>query len=79
MTTAAKLIKFQATVKDGVIEIPHQYQQDVTQAASVEITVLKPEATLSDEEKSKEDIVDFLTQNPIEIDQFPTRDEMHDR
>ena len=70
-------IEFQATVKNGVIEIPDQYQQEFEAMEVVEVFVKKAE-------KQKKKISGFLKElieNPIEIKNFKplTRDEIYDR
>lgn len=70
-------VEFRATVKNGVIEIPDQYQQEVEAMEVVEVFVKKAE-------KQKKKISGFLKQlieNPIEIKDFKplTRDEIYDR
>ena len=70
-------VEFQAIVKNGVIEIPEQYQQEVEAMEVVEVVVKKAE-------KQKKKISGFfkeLTENPIEVKDFKplTRDEIYDR
>lgn len=70
-------VEFQTTVKNGVIEIPDQYQQEVEAMEVVEVFVKKAE-------KQKKKISGFLKElieNPIEIKNFKplTRDEIYDR
>ena len=70
-------IKFQATFKNGVIEIPAQYQQEVEAMEVVEVVVKKVE-------KQKKKISGFLKElieNPIEVKDFTplTREEIYDR
>ncbi len=68
-------VEFQATVKNGVIEIPDQYQQEVEAMEVVEVVVKKVE-------KPKKKISGFLRElieNPIEVKDFKplTRDEVY--
>lgn len=70
-------VEFQATVKNGVIEIPDQYQQEVEAMEVVEVFVKKAE-------KQKKKVSGFLKElieNPIEVKDFKplTRDEIYDR
>ena len=70
-------VEFQATVKNGVIEVPERYQQEVEAMEVVEVIVKKAE-------KKKKKISGFLKElieNPIEVKDFKplTRDEIYDR
>lgn len=70
-------VEFQATVKNGVIKIPDQYQQEVEAMEVVEVFVKKAE-------KQKKKVSGFLKElieNPIEVKDFKplTRDEIYDR
>lgn len=70
-------VEFQATVKNGVIEIPDQYQQELEAMEVVEVVVKKAE-------KQKKKISGFLKElieNPIEVKDFKPliRDEIYDR
>lgn len=70
-------IEFQATIKNGVIKIPDQYQQEVEAMEVVEVFVKKAE-------KQKKKVSGFLKElieNPIEVKDFKplTRDQIYDR
>ncbi len=68
-------VEFQATVENGVIVIPEEYKQSLADANTVKITVLKQ----AQRQASRPDIMDELAQNPVKVDRFLTRDEVHDR
>jgi hypothetical protein len=68
-------LEFQAQVKDGTIEIPQQYQEVVKQAGTVKVTV--PQRTKKHFSETK--ILTKLSQNPIKVDRFLTREEANDR
>ncbi|XHX78941.1 MAG: hypothetical protein RBJ76_03110 [Stenomitos frigidus ULC029] len=68
-------VEFQATVENGVIVIPEEYKQSLADANTVKVTVLKQ----VQRQTSRPDIMDELAQNPVKVDYFLTRDEMHDR
>ena len=70
-------IKFQATVKNGLIEIPDQYQQEVEAMEVIEVVVKKAEK----QNKKISGFLKELIENPIEVKDFKplTRDEIYDR
>ncbi len=68
-------VEFQAKVKDGVIVIPEEYKQELATVSIVKVTVEKQPRR----QHSRPDIFDELAENPVEVDGFLTRDEIHDR
>jgi len=68
-------VEFQAAVENGVIVVPEEYKQSLAEANTVRITVLKK----VQRQASRPDIMDELAQNPVKVDRFLTRDEVHDR
>lgn len=69
-------IEFKVTVKDGIIEIPKAYQDDVIEAETIKVVVVKKE--------NKKRIVDAgflaeLASNPVEIEKFLSREEANER
>ena len=69
-------VEFQASVKDGAIEIPQEYQQELGNGSAVKVIVL-----MSQQKPRDRDIMDELTENPISVKGLPrlTRDEIYDR
>jgi hypothetical protein len=68
-------VEFQAQVKDGVIIIPDEYKQAVVDASTVKVTVSKPTVKSA----AHQDLIDVLTQTPIPVNEFLTRDQANDR
>lgn len=68
-------ITFTATIQDGMIKIPDEYQQDLDNAVQVEVTVVSKKKT------AKIGIIADLIENPIIVENFKplTREEAHDR
>ncbi|MBW4600866.1 MAG: hypothetical protein KME29_15020 [Calothrix sp. FI2-JRJ7] len=69
-------IEFKVTVKDGIIEIPQAYQDDVINAEDVKVVVVKKE--------KRKRIVDTgflaeLASNPVEIENLLSREEANER
>ncbi len=68
-------VEFQARVENGVIVVPDEYKQSLAEANIVKVTVLKQPQRLP----SRPDSMDELAQNPVKVDRFLTRDEVHER
>lgn len=69
-------IEFQASIKDGVIEIPDQYRQEFEQQKNVKVILIK--------QVENTQVTNFLLnllKNPIFIEGFTplTRDEIYER
>ena len=69
-------VEFQASIKDGAIEIPQEYQQELGNGSAVKVIVL-----MAQQKPQGRDIIDELTENPISVKGLPrlTRDEIYDR
>jgi hypothetical protein len=71
------IVEFQARVENGVIVVPEEYKQDLSEGSSVKVTVVKqPKKRISETE-----ILAELMRNPILVPgvRSITREEMHDR
>jgi hypothetical protein len=69
-------IEFKVTVKNGIIEIPQAYQEDVIEAEDIKVVVVKKE--------KKKRIVNTgflaeLASNAVEMDNFLSREEANER
>jgi hypothetical protein len=69
-------VEFQAVVKEGVIQIPDEYKQEIGEDDEVKIIIL-----FSHKKQKTWKIMDELAKNPINVKglQKLTRDEIHDR
>ena len=67
------IVEFQATIENGTIIVPAEYQQALAEASSVKVTLQKQPQT------QVLDLLAQLAQNPIQVDRFLTRDEAHER
>jgi hypothetical protein len=69
------IVEFQATIENGTIIVPAEYQQALAEASSVKVTLQKQP------QMQAPDLFDQLAQNPIAIPGIRsiTRDEIHDR
>lgn len=81
-------IKFQASAKDGVIEIPKQYLQRVSSSQNIQVVILpegeedvKTSPVSTTEQEPKTDLLLKLLKHPIRVeDSTPIkRDEIYDR
>ena len=66
-------VEFQATIKDGTIEIPEMYRHRFK--ARVRVILL------AEEESTTVNLIDQLLQHPLKVTRFKpfTRDEMYER
>ncbi len=72
-------IQFKANIKDGVIEIPEEYRQELIEEDVVTVTIYtvrKPKKKISEI-----GFIAELTKNPIQVKDFKflTREEAHER
>ncbi|MEL6815335.1 MAG: hypothetical protein AAFP03_11045 [Cyanobacteria bacterium J06598_3] len=70
-------IEFQASIKNGVIQIPAEYQQDLQNTDTIAVTIQK----VVQKRFSSTGIIDRLTKNPVVVEEVKpfTREETHDR
>jgi hypothetical protein len=66
-------VEFQATIKDGTIEIPEGYRHRFKERVRVIL--------LAEEESLTENLIDQLLQHPLKVAGFKpfTRDELYER
>lgn len=67
------IIEFQATIENGHIKIPEEYQAKI--ASNVHVVII------NDNEQSNENFIDYLLTHPIQLKNFSplTREEIHAR
>jgi hypothetical protein len=70
------IVEFETEIRNGVIEIPEQYQQELSDGYRIKVSIIAKEP-----QKRSWRIMDELAQNPISVKGWGklTRDEMHDR
>jgi hypothetical protein len=66
-------VEFQATIKDGIIEIPEEYRDELGEQVRVIV--------LSNEKSSRPNLIDQLLERPWQIEGLKplTRDEIYER
>lgn len=67
-------VEFQAKVENGIIVVPDPYRQEFVDGDIVKVIVLKPS-----QPTVRPDLIDQLTEMPVAVDRFLSRDEAHDR
>ncbi|AFY80903.1 hypothetical protein [Oscillatoria acuminata] len=65
--------EFKAKIRQGMIEIPPEYQQNIQEGRDVKVIILS-------EEKDKPRLMDQLAEKPISVQGWvkPSRDEIHE-
>ncbi|PSR17220.1 hypothetical protein C8255_13715 [filamentous cyanobacterium CCP3] len=68
-------VEFEASVKNGVIEVPAAHQGDLVEGGKVKVIVLTSTTT------AKRGLIAELMANPIQLDNTTplSREEVHDR
>jgi len=71
-------IEFQASIKNGVIQIPAEYQQDLQNTDTIAVTIQK---VVKEKRFSHTGIIARLTKEPVIVEELKplTREEAHDR
>ena len=72
-------VEFKAKIKQGIIEIPEEYQQDLREDSEVQVIVIKQTTTRTNSELKNQEIIDDLTENPVKVSWFLSRDEIYNR
>ena len=72
-------IEFKAKIKQGVIEIPEEYQAKLSEESEVKVIIIKQEKRAKTPIQKTPDIIDYLTENPIQVESFLSRQEIYDR
>ena len=71
-------IEFKAKIKQGIIEIPKEYQQQLSEGNEFQVIVTKQVTNTTLQAQKTKDIIDDLTEHPIQINGFLSRDEIYD-
>ncbi|MGI2903598.1 hypothetical protein [Tolypothrix sp. VBCCA 56010] len=67
-------IEFQAKIQNGLIQIPEEYKQELGEGDDVKVIVL-----VTKKSSRQRDIIDELTENPIQVDDVLNREEIYNR
>ncbi|NCR22945.1 MAG: hypothetical protein GPJ27_13900 [Microcystis aeruginosa L111-01] len=72
-------VEFKAKIKQGIIEIPEEYQQDLREDSEVQVIVIKQTTNITKSGLKNERVIDDLTENPAKVSGFLSRDEIYNR
>jgi hypothetical protein len=67
-------IEFQAKIQNGLIQIPEEYKQELGEGDDIKVIVL-----IKKKSSRQRDIIDELTENPIQVDGVLSREEIYNR
>ncbi len=67
-------VEFQAKIQNGLIQIPHEYKQQLSEEDDIKVIVL-----VKKKSSRKRDIIDELTENPLQVDGVLSREEIYSR
>ncbi|MEH1851562.1 MAG: hypothetical protein V7L11_07710 [Nostoc sp.] len=67
-------VEFQAKIKNGLIQIPDEYKQELGEGDDIKVIVL-----VTKKSSKKRDIIDELTENPVQVDGVFSREEIYKR
>ncbi len=67
-------VEFQAKIQNGLIEIPDEYKQELSEGDDIKVIVLVKKKSFP-----KKDIIDELTENPVQVNGVLTREEIYSR
>ncbi|GAB1538981.1 hypothetical protein NUACC21_16460 [Scytonema sp. NUACC21] len=67
-------VEFQAKIQNGLIQIPDKYKEELGEEDEIKVIVLVKKKTLL-----KKDIIDELTEKPVQVTGILSRDEIYNR
>ncbi|MBD2431969.1 MULTISPECIES: hypothetical protein [Fischerella] len=67
-------VEFQAKIQNGLIQIPDEYKQEIGEGDDIKVIVLVKKKSFQ-----KKDIIDELTENPVEVNGILSREEVYSR
>lgn len=67
-------VEFQAKIQNGFIQIPDEYKQELGEADDIQVIVLIKKKLFP-----KRDIIDELTENPVQVNGVLSREEIYSR
>jgi hypothetical protein len=67
-------VEFQAKIQNGFIQIPDEYKQELGEADDIQVIVL-----IKKKLSPKKDIIDELTENPVQVNGVLSREEIYSR
>ncbi|MCC5615800.1 hypothetical protein LC605_12115 [Nostoc sp. CHAB 5836] len=67
-------VEFQAKIQNGLIHIPDEYKQELGEGDDIKVIVLVRKKSFP-----KKDIIDELTENPVQVNGVLSREEIYSR
>jgi hypothetical protein len=67
-------VEFQAKIQNGLIQIPDEYKQEFGEGDDIKVIVLVKKKSFP-----KKDIIDELTENPVQVNGVLGREEIYTR
>ncbi|MDF5721913.1 MAG: hypothetical protein PUP91_15810 [Rhizonema sp. PD37] len=67
-------VEFQAKIQNGLIEIPDEYKEELGEEDDIKVIVL-----INKKLSQKKDIIDELTENPVQVSGLLSRVEIYSR
>ncbi len=67
-------VEFQAKIQNGLIQIPDEYKQELAEGDDIKVIVLVKKKSFP-----KKDIIDDLTENPVQVNDVLSREEIYSR
>lgn len=67
-------VEFQAKIQNGLIQIPDEYKQELGEGDDIKVIVL-----VKNKSSRKKDIIDELTENPVQVNGVLSREEIYSR
>jgi hypothetical protein len=67
-------VEFPAKIQNGFIQIPDEYKQEFAEGDDIQVIVL-----LRKKSSPKKDIIDELTDNPVQVNGILRREEIYSR
>lgn len=67
-------VEFQAKIQNGLIQIPDEYKQELGEGDDIKVIVL-----VKKKSSRKKDIIDELTENPVQVNGVLSREEIFSR
>ncbi|RUR84543.1 hypothetical protein ACF3DV_19780 [Chlorogloeopsis fritschii PCC 9212] len=67
-------VEFQAKIQNGLIQIPDEYKQEIGEGDDIKVIVLVKKKSFQNK-----DIIDELTENPIQVNGILSREEIYSR
>ncbi|MHC5674836.1 hypothetical protein [Nostoc sp.] len=67
-------VEFQAKIQNGLIHIPDEYKQELGEGDDIKVIVL-----VKKKSSPRRDIIDELTENPVQVDGVLNREEIYNQ